>query len=110
MIYQPPTRYQRAAICAVAAIIFGTAGVMLAQRASGLANATAMFWLGLVALLYFVLAGYLIFIAIAFIRLRYTLDRNGLRIRWGTSTLRVPIESISAITPADDVALPRKRC
>lgn len=108
MTYQPPARYQRAAICAVAAIVFGTAGVMLAQRASGLVNSAAIFWLGLVALLYFVLAGYLIFISVAFVRLLYTLTRNGLCIRWGTLTLRVPIESISAITPVADVTLPRK--
>lgn len=108
MKYQPPARYQRAAICASAALVLGAAGVMLAQRASGPVTSATMFWLGLVALIYFFVAGYLIFIAIAFVRLVYILDRNGLCIRWGAFTFRTPIESISAITPASDVTLPRK--
>lgn len=48
----------------------------------------------------FVLALIFLYRAVALFRLRFRITRNGLTIRWGATTIRIPIDAIRAITPA----------
>lgn len=87
-------------------LCLGIGGILLASAAllADIARrqpvSTAQFWrlfgVGLAVLL----AAIFLYRAVALFRLQYRLTRNGLTIRWGTTTIRVPIGDIRTVTAA----------
>ncbi len=60
----------------------------------------AQFWRIFGAVLTFSLAAIFLYRAVALFFLQFWFTRNGLKIRWGAATIRIPIDAIRAITPA----------
>ncbi|MEM7344941.1 MAG: PH domain-containing protein [Chloroflexota bacterium] len=52
------------------------------------------------------IALYFAYYAYAYAQLRYRLDRNGLRIYWGLSTIQIPITTIQEVYPSSPALLP----
>ncbi len=71
------------------------ANIALKQPVSG-----AQFWRILGATTAFVLAIHFLYRAVALFLLKFWFTRNGLKIRWGVTTLRIPIDAIRTVTPA----------
>ena len=90
----------------LAAGAIGLASALLSEGGVGLRQPLAplALGLGLALLLNLVALLLLLYRAIAALRLRYRLDRNGLVIYWGGSRLIVPMERIEAVEPVAGLA------
>ena len=97
------------AICLAGGVILFalSLGTMIALRDN--AVSAILFWMGLAALVGIFISAILIYRAIALFSLRYTLTRNGLDIRWGLFSHRIPIDQIKTMVPVTTDALPARR-
>ena len=109
MIFRPVSPYKNVLI--YAAIGFGLTGLgwWLAQRLPAQPISAALFWSGCLALAGLGLGLYCLYLAFAWARLTYYLDRNGLQIRWGGTIRRIPIGQITSLAPVAEADLPAKQ-
>lgn len=110
MVFRAISSYQSSGICLAIALLFSSLGVWLIQGLPEQPISAAFFWTGFFSLVCLGLALYCLYLAFAFFQLSYIFDRNGLQIRWGGLTRRIPIQEIVSIMPADTVPLPAKKC
>lgn len=86
------------------AILFLGLGIRLIAILPGQPVSAPTFWMGIGAMLGVGLGCYFFYRAVAFLLLRYSLTRNGLEIRWGALTRRIPIGSIIELLPAETIS------
>ena len=108
MTFRPLSPQRGAFPCLGIAAVLASLALWSAQSLNGLPASARLFWQGLFTAICFGGAIYFSYLAYAFWRLTYHLDRNGLQIRWGGVTRRIPIGHISEIAPAVEVSLPAK--
>jgi hypothetical protein len=109
MNFRPILPHKYAAICLGIGLGLGVIGLGLARLLAGLPVSGWLFWLGLLTIVCFAAGVYFLYLAFAYFYLTYRLDRNGLQIRWGGVTQRVPIRCLTQIIPAGEVPLPAKQ-
>ncbi len=95
-----PKKYRGGWICLTIGGVLLAVAVYLATIAATRPVSIELFWTIIGVLTSAVLATIFLYRAIALFLLRFRLTRNGLKIRWGATTLRIPIAAIRAITPA----------
>ncbi|MFQ5576898.1 MAG: PH domain-containing protein [Anaerolineae bacterium] len=89
--------------------LFWALAVGAAAALPGRAVSGETFWLGVGAGAGFALGAVCLYRALAHFKLRYFINRNGLKIYWGAATRTIPMQSITAVVPAQDASLPRRR-
>lgn len=105
-----PAAHNGGWICLGGGLGFSLLGGWLAGTLPGHPVSGGLFWRGFFSLVSFGLAIYCFYLALALFRLAYFVSRNGLQIRWGGLTRRIPLGAISAIAPAGgEIASLRKR-
>ena len=109
MNFRPVSPYKYAAICLGIGLGLSLAALWLVWLLPGRPVSGWLFWLGLLMIACFAGGVYFLYLAFAYYRLIYRLDRNGLQVRWGGVTQRVPIGQLAQIIPAGEIALPPKQ-
>ncbi len=94
-------------------VLFHSAALVLLLSMSAFAFLTALdqpiggyfVLLLLLAVLFFAPLPLLVYSLYALLRARYSLERDGLRLRWGLRTEDIPLNEIEWVRPADDLPL-----
>ncbi len=92
----------------LAALFFALATAALCALRGRPVNGTT-FWLALSSLAAYGLSLFFVYRACTLFQLKYYLDRNGLEIRRGTLTQRIPIGNISSVQSVDDLSTPARQ-
>ena len=108
MKFQPVT-HRGSGISLAVALILLVVGIWLTNLMRQQPPSGLQFWSGLFALTSYGIALFFFYQAYALFRLAYFLTRNGLRIRYGAVTERIPIENITNIIPASDTTIPARQ-
>ncbi|HFB52276.1 MAG TPA: hypothetical protein ENJ48_01155 [Anaerolineae bacterium] len=95
-----PKKHRGGWICLSIGGVLLAIALLLANISRTQPVSAAQFWRILGAALAFIAAMVFLYRAAALFLLRFWFTRNGLKIRWGAATIRIPIDAIRAITPA----------
>lgn len=106
MTFQAQSSTQKGVISGLMAVIFLTLSWQIGLIAWRQSISSTQFLLALLTLVYGAIAFYLSYYAFAYFRLNYTLNRNGLQVKWGLSTYQIPIDQISTVYPTSPPLLP----